>query len=173
MRSSLRYTAYAPFSKRMRLFLGVILLTSLPLWAAPDQAAFDRDVKPIISKTCTACHNASLLSGGVNLTEFTSAATVASNRAAWEKILQKVRSGEMPPKGIPRPPKMDAMVAYLEGEFDKAFERIQVLGLEIWADPMRKRPGEINHNDGGRGVYFNDPDGHFLELITRPYGSGG
>ncbi|HEY3458027.1 MAG TPA: DUF1592 domain-containing protein [Bryobacteraceae bacterium] len=69
-----------------------------------------------------ACHNASLLSGGVNLTEFTSAATVASNRAAWEKILQKVRSGEMPPKGIPRPPqpKMDAMVAYLEGEFDKA-----------------------------------------------------
>ena len=104
----------------MRLFLGVILLTSLPLWAAPDQAAFDRDVKPIISKTCTACHNASLLSGGVNLTEFTSAATVASNRAAWEKILQKVRSGEMPPKGIPRPPKMDAMVAYLEGEFDKA-----------------------------------------------------
>ena len=37
---------------------------------------------------------------------------------------------------------------------------------------MRKKPGEINHNDGGRGVYFKDPDGHFLELITRPYGSG-
>jgi hypothetical protein len=38
---------------------------------------------------------------------------------------------------------------------------------------MRHRPGEINHNDGGRGVYFPDPDGHYLEVITRPYGSGG
>jgi len=37
---------------------------------------------------------------------------------------------------------------------------------------MRHRPGEINHNDGGRGVYFSDPDGHYLEVITRPYGSG-
>jgi len=32
--------------------------------------------------------------------------------------------------------------------------------------------GEINHNDGGRGVYFQDPSGHYLEIITRPYGSG-
>ncbi len=105
----------------MRMTLGVLLLANL-LLAAPDPAAFDRDVKPIISKTCVACHNAGLQSGGVNLMEFTSAATVASNRPAWEKILQKVRTGEMPPKGIPRPPqpKMDAMVGYLEGEFDKA-----------------------------------------------------
>jgi len=60
-----------------------------------------------------------------------------------------------------------------EEAFDEAFDRIKALGIDIWADPMRKRPGEINHNDGGRGVYFKDPDGHFLELITRPYGSGG
>jgi catechol 2,3-dioxygenase-like lactoylglutathione lyase family enzyme len=60
-----------------------------------------------------------------------------------------------------------------EEEFDAAFARIQELGIEIWADPMQRRPGEINHNDGGRGVYFKDPDGHVLELITRPYGSGG
>ena len=41
--------------------------------------------------------------------------------------------------------------------------------------PIREgqRPGEINHNDGGRGVYFQDPAGHYLEIITRPYGSGG
>jgi hypothetical protein len=42
-----------------------------------------------------------------------------------------------------------------------------------WADPYRKRPGEISRNDGGRGIYFEDPDGHFLEILTRPYGSGG
>jgi catechol 2,3-dioxygenase-like lactoylglutathione lyase family enzyme len=60
-----------------------------------------------------------------------------------------------------------------EPEFDAAFKRIRDLGIEIWADPGRTTPGEINDHDGGRGVYFQDPDGHMLELITRPYGSGG
>lgn len=57
-----------------------------------------------------------------------------------------------------------------EGEFDAAFARIQELGIEYFADPHQKLPGEINHNDGGRGVYFFDPSKHGLELITRPYG---
>jgi catechol 2,3-dioxygenase-like lactoylglutathione lyase family enzyme len=60
-----------------------------------------------------------------------------------------------------------------EGEFDEIFGRITERELEYWADPAFSRPGEINHNDGGRGVYFRDPDGHLLEIITRPYGSGG
>lgn len=59
-----------------------------------------------------------------------------------------------------------------EEEFDAIFGRIRNAGLTYYADPGRKRPGEINHNDGGRGVYWADPDGHFLEIITRPYGSG-
>ncbi|MEU6114789.1 VOC family protein [Streptomyces sp. NPDC047117] len=59
-----------------------------------------------------------------------------------------------------------------EEEFDHGFQRIQEKGLTYWADPHRTRPGEINHNDNGRGVYFADPDGHYMELITRPYGSG-
>ena len=59
-----------------------------------------------------------------------------------------------------------------EAEFDAIFARILERGLDHWADPAKRRPGEINHNDGGRGVYFPDPDGHFLEIITRPYGSG-
>ncbi|WP_233870597.1 VOC family protein [Paraburkholderia adhaesiva] len=60
-----------------------------------------------------------------------------------------------------------------EADFDAVFTRIKDRGLEFWADPRGSRPGEINHNDGGRGVYFHDPDGHYLEVITRPYGSGG
>ena len=60
-----------------------------------------------------------------------------------------------------------------EDEFDEVFGRITDRGLAHWADPGRRRPGEINRNDGGRGVYFEDPDGHLLEIITRPYGSGG
>ena len=57
-----------------------------------------------------------------------------------------------------------------EAEFDAAFARIEAQGLTYWADPARTRPGEINRHDGGRGVYFEDPDGHLLEIITRPYG---
>lgn len=57
-----------------------------------------------------------------------------------------------------------------EPDFDAVLGRIHERGLDHWADPMRMRPGEINRNDGGRGVYFPDPDGHFLEVITRPYG---
>ncbi|UQX04318.1 VOC family protein [Streptomyces sp. RerS4] len=57
-----------------------------------------------------------------------------------------------------------------EEEFDSAFEKIKAAGVEFFADPQRKHPGEINHNDGGRGVYFIDPSGHAMEIITRPYG---
>jgi catechol 2,3-dioxygenase-like lactoylglutathione lyase family enzyme len=57
-----------------------------------------------------------------------------------------------------------------EAEFDAVFGRIRERGLDYWADPARRLPGEINRHDGGRGVYFPDPDGHLLEVITRPYG---
>ncbi|MEU8751167.1 VOC family protein [Streptomyces chartreusis] len=60
-----------------------------------------------------------------------------------------------------------------EEEFDTIFGRIREAGLTYWADPYHRRPGEINHNDGGRGTYFDDPNGHNLEILTRPYGSGG
>jgi extradiol dioxygenase family protein len=59
-----------------------------------------------------------------------------------------------------------------EAEFDQIFGRVKARGLDFWADPAHRHKGEINHHDGGRGVYFNDPAGHYLEIITRPYGSG-
>jgi catechol 2,3-dioxygenase-like lactoylglutathione lyase family enzyme len=52
------------------------------------------------------------------------------------------------------------------------FGRITERGIAHWADPHHQQPGEINTNDGGRGVYFEDPDGHNLEILTRSYGSG-
>jgi catechol 2,3-dioxygenase-like lactoylglutathione lyase family enzyme len=60
-----------------------------------------------------------------------------------------------------------------EPEFDAIYGRIRERGQQHWADPQGKHEGEINHHDGGRGVYFQDPAGHYLEIITRPYGSGG
>lgn len=59
-----------------------------------------------------------------------------------------------------------------EPEFDEIFGRIKARGLKYWADPHKETPNAINHHDGGRGVYFEDLDGHFLEIITRPYGGG-
>ncbi|OGA08267.1 MAG: bleomycin resistance protein [Betaproteobacteria bacterium RIFCSPHIGHO2_12_FULL_69_13] len=59
-----------------------------------------------------------------------------------------------------------------EKEFDAIFGRVKARGLSYWADPGRTRAGKINRNDGGRGVYFEDPSGNLLEIITRPYGSG-
>jgi catechol 2,3-dioxygenase-like lactoylglutathione lyase family enzyme len=58
-----------------------------------------------------------------------------------------------------------------EAEFDQIFGRIEARGLNYWADPGRTRARAINHHDGGRGVYFEDPAGNLLEIITRPYGS--
>ena len=59
-----------------------------------------------------------------------------------------------------------------EAEFDEIFGRILERGHDHWGDPAKAEPHVINRNDGGRGVYFEDPDGHFLEIITRRYGSG-
>jgi catechol 2,3-dioxygenase-like lactoylglutathione lyase family enzyme len=55
-----------------------------------------------------------------------------------------------------------------EARFDAAFTRIRDTGTPYWADPHRTRPGEINRRNGGRGVYFTDPDGHVMELLTAP-----
>ncbi|WP_227978689.1 VOC family protein [Deinococcus terrestris] len=55
--------------------------------------------------------------------------------------------------------------------FDQVYGRMQSSGLEHWADPQGTLPGQINRHHGGRGVYFKDPAGHGLEIITRPYSS--
>lgn len=57
-----------------------------------------------------------------------------------------------------------------EEEFDAIFGRIRARGLTFWADPFEQQPGEFNTHDGGRGLYWQDPSGHKLEIITRPYG---
>jgi len=59
-----------------------------------------------------------------------------------------------------------------EDEFDRAFARIRDRGLQYWADPSKQRVGETYQHNGGRGLYFDDPDGHFLEIMTRPYKIG-
>jgi catechol 2,3-dioxygenase-like lactoylglutathione lyase family enzyme len=58
-----------------------------------------------------------------------------------------------------------------DAEFDPIFERVREEGIVYYADPMHQHPGEINTRHTGRGFYFNGPEGHNLEVITRPYGT--
>ena len=99
------------------------------LWAAAAaaflQAAeptnFDSAVRPILADTCAQCHNDQVASGGLDLTPFQSAASLA-NREPWEFILQRLRAGTMPPPGVPPPAQadVDALIGYVQAEFDKA-----------------------------------------------------
>ena len=57
-----------------------------------------------------------------------------------------------------------------DAEFDQIQQRIIDRGLTYWADPFHTKENEVNTNDGGRGLYWDDPDGHNLEIITVPYG---
>ena len=84
-------------------------------------------MKPVLSQTCALCHNDKLSSGGLNVKLLMSPDSVATYRDGWETILEKLRSGEMPPKGIPRPPEaqMQALIHYVEGEFDRADRNIK------------------------------------------------
>lgn len=100
------------------------LLACLSSGATPpaDTAAFHSTVQPLLSNYCYTCHNAKVQSGGLNLQLLSSAATAAQNRAPWDKILDKLRTGQMPPPGVPsRPSVSDVKAAsvWITSEFDR------------------------------------------------------
>ncbi|OYW12949.1 MAG: hypothetical protein B7X34_01190 [Acidobacteriia bacterium 12-62-4] len=71
--------------------------------ALAQSPSFEHSVQPVINKSCVACHNDRSAAGGLNIVPFQNQASLASNRDDWERIIQKIRTGEMPPKGMPRP----------------------------------------------------------------------
>ncbi|HWB85404.1 MAG TPA: DUF1592 domain-containing protein [Bryobacteraceae bacterium] len=103
---------------------------------------FDQSVKPVLTGTCALCHNAQVSSGGMNIEPFTQASSIAQHREEWEIILRKIRSGEMPPKGVPRPPEtqMKALVNYVQGEFDLQDKNTK-------PDPGRVVAHRLNRNE--------------------------
>lgn len=131
---------------QLRLVAAAIAAAVLSIAATPaisvDKAGFEKSVRPVITNTCMPCHNDSLASGGVNLDAFTSAGTLTGQRPAWDKIAQKIRTGEMPPKGLPRPPQsqIDALLKYLQGEFQKADRNIK-------PDPGRVTARRLNRSE--------------------------
>src|SRR5262245_25395373 len=89
-------------------------------------SSFESTVQPILSKSCSACHNDSVASGGLNLHLFNTAGSITAHREEWERIVQKIRSGEMPPKGMPRPPaaQVEALTKFVQDRWAEADKSI-------------------------------------------------
>ncbi|MEZ5352723.1 MAG: DUF1592 domain-containing protein [Bryobacteraceae bacterium] len=118
----------------------VCLAAALPLLGqTPD---FDSAVKPVLSSSCLPCHNAKSAAGGLNIGGFLSRDSVAAERDGWEKLLAKIRSGEMPPRGVPRPP--DAKIAALRQSIEAEFDRID---RSTKTDPGRVTARRLNRNE--------------------------
>ncbi len=120
--------------------IGVFAATVCLHAAGPGE--FERTVQPVLSKTCAGCHNDRLASGSLNLGPFTHPASLTQRRDEWERILQKIRAGEMPPKGTPRPPQaqVDALLAFVKAEFDRADKNVK-------PDPGRVTARRLNRNE--------------------------
>lgn len=107
----------------------------------PDAAAFARIVKPVLTNTCSPCHNSRVASGGFDVRLFSTAQSLTQHREGWETILRKLRAGEMPPKGIPRPAaKIDSLVKFVQGEFDRTDRNVK-------PDPGRVTARRLNRRE--------------------------
>ena len=103
---------------------------------------FDSTVRPVFAASCAQCHNSRVLSGGLNVEEISSTSSLVQQREIWEKVLRRLRAGDMPPAGSPRPPKaqLDAMTAYIERAFDRA-------DASVPQDPGRVTARRLNRNE--------------------------
>ncbi len=115
--------------------------TSLLGQGAQEKPSFENSVRPVFTQTCSQCHNAQLASAGLNVTAL-SANSMIQNRAEWEKILRRVRTGEMPPPDVTRPPdaQMNAFVNFVQSEFDRA-------DASVKPDPGRVTAHRLNRNE--------------------------
>jgi hypothetical protein len=113
----------------------------------PDPKAFDDSVKPLLNKSCSPCHNDRNQSGGVNIIPFTNPLSVSQYRDDWERIIRKIRSGEMPPKGFPRPAEaqMTGMLDFLHEQFEKADAALK-------PDPGRVTARRLNRNEYSNSI---------------------
>ena len=119
-----------------------VVLGAVAAAPAETNSTFDTAVSPILADTCRACHNPQVASGGLDLSAFADPASIEKYRDGWERIVQKVSVGEMPPRGAARPPqeRIDAFVAFVEGAFDRADR-----GMPF--DPGRVTARRLNRNE--------------------------
>jgi Protein of unknown function (DUF1592)/Protein of unknown function (DUF1588)/Protein of unknown function (DUF1587)/Protein of unknown function (DUF1585)/Protein of unknown function (DUF1595)/Planctomycete cytochrome C len=138
---------------KQKTFIRLLILT-LPAigWAlfAPGQhaqtaASFEKTVLPYLEENCVYCHNAKKQSGGLNLEQFKTAATLNDKRETWDLIVQKMQTGEMPPKGAPKPEL--AATKTVIGWLEKECERLDKL--------VKPDPGRVTARRLNRAEYNN------------------
>jgi hypothetical protein len=108
----------------MRHVLWQLLLCASVCLAGPPQVdpVFQDTIRPLLQRNCFTCHNAKLKTGGLNLETFATPESLTTDREKWELVLRKLQSGEMPPKGLPRPSQTEIAAAsrWIESQFDRA-----------------------------------------------------
>lgn len=126
-------------------YILAVCASSILVGATPPAANFNKTVQSLLRQNCSGCHNEKLASGGLNLAPFMQAESVAAHREGWERILAKVRTGEMPPKGLPRPPadQLHSFIQFINAEFDRA-DRL-----------VKPDPGPITARRLNRAEYSN------------------
>jgi hypothetical protein len=140
-------------------------------WAAPANASFDTLVKPFLKQNCIGCHNQKLSSGGLNLQAFLAqtATEALGDREHWELVVSKLRAGEMPPKGLPRPAaeQIAGVTGWLEAEYARRDRNAK-------PDPGRVTARRLNRNEYNNtvrdllGVRLRVAD----DFPVDPYGYG-
>ena len=130
------------YNGRVNLCSGAVavaaIVTATAIAATPDPVAFVRT-------HCNSCHNATVTSGGIDLASLPQVNTFTANREVWERALTKVKAGEMPPPGVPKPPAADvtAVTTFLESEFARQDASI------------RPEPGRVSARRLNRAEYNN------------------
>ncbi|HKY04415.1 MAG TPA: DUF1587 domain-containing protein, partial [Blastocatellia bacterium] len=124
---------------------------------AEDVDVFSKTVRPFLTSNCIICHNASLKSGGLDLEAFKTPASVMENRSRWEKVLEKLRAGEMPPEEMPRPDKaeVEKVTRWIESQFERAHQTAK-------PDPGRVTARRLNRNE------YNNTVRDLLGVDLRP-----
>ena len=101
----------------LSLRIGCLVLFCAAVGFTAD-TTFEKTVAPTLSKTCSPCHNEKSAAGGLDIAAFTKPASLTESRDGWEIILRKLKSGQMPPRGIPRPAQMDEIIGFLDGQIN-------------------------------------------------------
>src|SRR5215475_11582429 len=110
-----------------------------------QDAEFERSVRPFLTEHCYGCHNADMKSGGLNLEAYSTVASILQNgedRRHWEEVAKRIRSGVMPPKGMPRPKESEAqaVVQWIENLFEHVDQQSN-------PDPGRVTARRLNRNE--------------------------
>src|SRR5262245_53708025 len=109
---------------------------------AQRDAGFEKIVRPFLTENCTGCHNAEMKTGGLNLEAYSTVASIIQDRQRWEQVAKKIRTGEMPPKGMPRPKEAEtqAIIQWIENLFEQVDQQVK-------PDPGRVTARRLNRNE--------------------------